>query len=262
MLHVSAATVPGESAEDRHVAFRAGDRLVVAVADGHGGAGAARLCAARLEALLRDAPIDAEALRRAFRALHAECARLDDCSGAALTVCAIDEATGEFVCANVGDVHCMLVTPTSYLWMSTSHRLQDNASERARLAAHVRVDAGPPRLFPGGLACARSVGDADCPHASCEPDLAHGVLVDGAVLVLASDGVWDALPTRRVVARARRGTAGAILSAHGFSDDATVVTVSHRPPTSPSRWRGIFRRTSSASSMSSDDGATVVHVPL
>ena len=203
MLHVSAATVP-ESRPRTATSPRAGDRLVVAVADGHGGA-ARRGCAARLEPLVRDAPIDAEALRRAFRALHAECARLDDCSGAALTVCAIDEATGEFACANVGDVHCMLVTPTSYLWMSTSHRLQDNAAERARLADHVRVDAGPPRLFPGGLACARSVGDVDCPHASCEPDVAHGVLVDGAVLVLASDGVWDALPARRVVARARRG---------------------------------------------------------
>ena len=92
--------------------------------------------------------------------------------------------------------------------LSESDRLDDNADERMRaLAAGARIGRavssegapiGPLRAWPGGVACTRSIGDSDCgsyidptPHVVTRPFPAHG----GAV-VLASDGVWDALPQK------------------------------------------------------------------
>ena len=159
--------------------------LVITVVDGHGGANAARLCKRLLEGMLTADTADtaslercdwAVRLERAFATLHAECLRLPCCSGAALTVCVVDTATGRVTCANVGDAGALLVSPTSHLWLSTSHRLQDNAQERERLRAHVGTlhTGGPPRLYPGGLACGRSIGDADCPYVTCAPAVATG----------------------------------------------------------------------------------------
>jgi serine/threonine protein phosphatase PrpC len=257
-MHVTSASFAGGAGEDEHVRFHARGLLCLAVADGHGGGGASSLCRERLcSVLARDVPAchpPAEALRLAFRALHEECLRLPDCDGAALTVCAVDESTGAFVVANVGDAHCLLVTATSHAWFSTSHRLQDSPSERERVVTHITYHDGPPRLCPGGLSCGRSIGDADCPHVSCEPALAEGKLEGGMTLVVASDGVWDSVPARKVAARVREGGSAASL-VRGATEDATAITLSRRPPRTSSftRLTGLFRTASVSSFTSSDD---------
>ena len=59
---------------------------------------------------------------------------------------------------------------------------------------------GPLRVWPGGVAMARSIGDADVGAAiSPLPDVSVTTLgVRGATIILASDGVWDQLSIKHV----------------------------------------------------------------
>lgn len=272
-MHHNASThsIKGEDEcivdETRHL-------LLLGVADGHGGAAAARLCKARAAAALNGGRPTPAALTAAFAQLHAECRALPCCSGAALTLCVVDRASGAFTCANVGDAGCLLVTPTSHVWMSTSHRLQDSAAERDRVKEHVKFptsDAGeaygPPRLYPGGLACSRSVGDADCPHVVCTPAVSSGVVGPGDSLVLATDGLWDAVPTRRAAQLVRETRCASTLlrrASRSYDDDASAVVASWRPRRSSSSgsFSSLFLRSSSGSSLSSEDEPrTVLNVP-
>ena len=65
--------------------------------------------------------------------------------------------------------------------------------------------SGPLRMWPGGLATGRTIGDADCEDfAICEPAIsAHEVPPTGACVVACSDGVWDALSEVAVVSVVR-----------------------------------------------------------
>jgi serine/threonine protein phosphatase PrpC len=164
-------------------------------------------------------------------------------------------------CANVGDSHALVVTPTSYYWLTESHRLQDNARERERLGPSVgwaRAEdggpAGPPRLYPGGLACSRSIGDADCPLVSCEPSVCSAALAPDDILIVASDGLWDAMPLQRIcrVARETRCAETLLRSKAGaFHDDASVILASAQP--AKKKAASIFRVSSSGSISSDED---------
>jgi serine/threonine protein phosphatase PrpC len=126
--------------------------------------------------------------------LHQYYLQLPCQSGTSLTVCIING--NKIQCANVGDSHALIVTPTSYYWISESHRLQDNSGERTKLSQYVKYSTdeygfpfGHPRLYPGGLACSRSVGDADCPHINCKPSISEAVIHPKDILIIASDGL-------------------------------------------------------------------------
>ena len=271
--------------EDARIAFDlSDDYLVLAIVDGHGGDGAARLIRTQLEDCTRStmptgdwtAATTGSWLQTIFASLHAECVRLPCHSGAALTMCILERSTGAFLCANVGDSGCLVVTPTSHYWATTSHRLQHNAEERERLSVHVGfaelegARVGPPRLYPGGLSCSRSIGDGDCDAVSCIPSVSRGKLCADDVLVLASDGLWDVLSCARVSTLARETRcAYSILrtSSKTFTDDTSVIVASQanaKPPSVAPRL--LFFRTGSASSLSSDDDElptrTVVNVQL
>lgn len=64
---------------------------------------------------------------------------------------------------------------------------------------------GPLRAWPGGLCVSRAIGDMDVG----ECIIAHPHIMqiqipqEGARLVMASDGLWDCFPTRKVVKMAR-----------------------------------------------------------
>lgn len=234
------------------------------VADGHGGEGAARLCHAHL--------CEAETLpsnmHTLFADLHRSCSLLECRSGVSLTVCMFEGM--EVTCANVGDSHALVITPTSFYWLTESHRLQDNVSERTYLRAHVGHIAneegnpvGPPRLFPGGLACSRSVGDADCPHIRCIPSVCQTTLEPSDVLLVATDGLWDAVPLSQIcrIAREYRSSSMLLQGTH-FTDDVSAMIFSAQSERKPS----MFRRVGSNSSISSDEESPparkVVHVRL
>jgi serine/threonine protein phosphatase PrpC len=222
------------------------------IADGHGGDGAAKFC--REYMCNPDAAHDSRTLAELFEILHKECCKFTCNSGTALTVCAFD-AHNNVVCANVGDALALVVTQTSFYWLTESHRLQNNAPERTRLRSHVGhvvcdgKKIGPSRLFP--VSCSRSIGDADCPVISAVPNTAS--LDADDVLVIVSDGLWDEMPLQKIcrVARSTR-CAQSILQAHTrqFRDDTSVIVVSELAQVCS---QSFLRRTNSNSSISSED---------
>ena len=224
---------------------------ICGIADGHGGGSAAKVCRENISKI-QSAPPSFDDL---FTDLHERCLQLPCASGASLTVCVIDD--DKVKCANVGDSHALVVTPTSYYWLTESHRLQNNSRERTHLLQHIGFvtdkggsPIGPPRLYPGGLACSRSIGDADCPHVNCKPFVCEAVLNHSDILVVASDGLWDTIKLSRIckVARESYSATALLRESTSFHDDTSVIVVSHFPERST-----LFRRVSSNSSISSDD---------
>lgn len=131
-------------------------------------------------------------------------------SGATLTVALI---VGRLLTiANVGDSSAFFHDGQCLFQLSKDHRLDDSPAEKQRLMkANVQLAPlraslsgpaevgetgyGPLRVWPGGLAVSRSIGDADMtPHVLCVPHIRQLIIPwSGVRLVLASDGIWDAL---------------------------------------------------------------------
>jgi serine/threonine protein phosphatase PrpC len=228
--------------------------LMLCLADGHGGAAAAQHCNTfALSHLRSEVAIhgsSGEALRaactRVFARLHGEVIAACGTSGTTLTIVIINELRGEMTCANVGDSSALLVTADGHKFLSTDHRLEVCLEERERVKAQGGLLAqryvasgerrGPVRAWPGGIAVARTIGDADCRQVvSAEPALSTVPIPQYGVVVLCSDGCWDALLPEKVAKivskvaervttteAAERVVAKAI-KARGLRDDTTCV---------------------------------------
>ena len=135
--------------------------------------------------------------------------------------------------------------------LTTSHRVQDECGRKTPEAdrveaargkvARARVPStglpgGPLRAWPGGLSMGRSLGDADCgAWHSPEPDIMSIRLPDdGCDIILASDGLWDAVSLPEVYAlverwpSTRRSLSDLVNRAvenKGVHDDITVMIV-------------------------------------
>ena len=143
-------------------------------------------------------------LKKTFEVLHEKCLLFPNFCGTTLTIVVIDLNNNNYTCANVGDSHAIHVKKSSFMWITTSHRLQDNSNERTRLKQYISYtkgpgnnDYGPPRLYPGGLATSRAIGDADCEHISCQPDIYEDVLDSEDAIVICSDGIWDCVNVKK-----------------------------------------------------------------
>ena len=166
--------------EDRHALqlVTLGGHTVqfAAVADGHGGAQTADFVIRNVLQYISAAADGSAASLQA--ACEAAFARANDevtnnlklNAGCTLTVVAYNATAGELSCANVGDSLALLVHEEDYLWLTTDHRIENNADERQRIAAAAgkverAADAegnasGALRAWPGGVAVARTIGDA------------------------------------------------------------------------------------------------------
>lgn len=279
MLSAAQRVVHGEdraSVRVRHT-DRGGELVVLAVLDGHGGDEAVE----RLHTLLPSV-LDEELGRRADpgKALCATFARLADsvrdcASGAACTIVIVVDGR-EAWSANVGDAQALLVEPSSQTWLTSTHRLDDAADERTAVVARGgqlrRVGSGlhfgSLRCDPGGLAMSRSLGDVDCPCVSRTPSVSCTPIASAHFfVVVASDGVWDALSASTIARRARR-------HGYGSSDAATqIVDAAWRRSTRDDvsavvasagmcarRLSPMSRLFGSSSSMSSEDDAVVIPV--
>ncbi|EEH53837.1 uncharacterized protein MICPUCDRAFT_41863 [Micromonas pusilla CCMP1545] len=247
--------------------------------DGHGGKAAAEHCAETLVPCILDAldargPIarddDAEdaleerlpaALVDAFAASDAQFLLKDIHSGATATIvcvngrCVTSAAVGDSLATiDTGSHHQRNSTKSSGGASSASrltpeHRLDTSASERNRIEAaggEVRATAfeegkpvGPLRVWPGGLAVSRSMGDRDGKKGG-----AFYLTPPGFRIVLASDGLWDAVTVKQASScGAKIGTQAAAAALCKLAqkqkdnrDDITVVVcdfladASHRDP--------------------------------
>ena len=235
-----------------------GDAVLCAVVvDGHGGHEAALFVVDHIiEFIIEETHADAsgsalsQALELAFQRLHVLLCEDDQhTSGTTATVCLINETRGEVTTGHVGDSAAILCAATTTLLpaipLTGEHRLADSEDERARVVAsggklgHATIygqPAGPLRAFPGGVCCARALGDRDCgPFLSAVPDITVMPFPEGnACVLIASDGVWDAIPRETAIktalkAKDVRQAAERIVSkalrAKGLRDDITCVCI-------------------------------------
>ena len=191
---------------------------MIGVYDGHGGKQASDFCALHLLRYVEEAAAAtkgsgstladmAAACEEAFLRCHEELRTTKGCiAGTTATVLVIDSQRREVLCCNVGDSSVLVVDQTYYGFASTDHRLHGNLDEQNRVLQvgsrlayamdpFTRMPAGSLRLWPGGLAVGRSLGDADCGEAvSAIPAVETVELpAHGGHLIMCSDGVWDSL---------------------------------------------------------------------
>jgi serine/threonine protein phosphatase PrpC len=238
--------------------------------DGHGGKACAEHCAATmlghlLHALDKPGPVNVDdhpddafearlpaALRDAFAACDAEFLAKDIHSGATATVvvvhgrCVTTAAVGDSLATIDLGVSCGFAAPAARL--SPEHRLDTSAFERERIVAcggEVRATAfedgkpvGPLRVWPGGLAVSRTIGDRDGKRGGVvsEPEVSRVVVPDeqpGFRITLASDGLWDAVTVKQAAqcsGRLATAAAAAALCKQAQKqkdnrDDITVLVV-------------------------------------
>mmetsp|Transcript_45343 Transcript_45343/g.119001 ORF Transcript_45343/g.119001 Transcript_45343/m.119001 type:complete len:467 (+) Transcript_45343:52-1452(+) len=221
------------------------------IADGHGGSTAAIFCAERvLQYIVDEAAGNAgaeslqSACRHAFARVNSDVLTEEGTSGATLTVVIINAGRGELTVANVGDSAALLVDTFAENLLTEEHRLSDSTDERDRVIrsggklgqalSSSGHPGGPVRVWPGGLAVCRTIGDSDCPVASAVPAV-RTLPFDssaGTAVVVASDGVWDALTHKEVAACVRKGKSLAdvgarilkkVLKMRGLRDDTTAL---------------------------------------
>ena len=176
--------------------------------------------------------------------------------------------------ANVGDSLALLDTGASVMALTGDHRVHNSKREQERVralgglvtsidagrgcgpAADPRTGLGPLRVWPGGVASARAIGDLDVPGGFLLP-APHVTQVrlpaDGAArVVLASDGIWDSVDIH-LAAKLARGHAApeaadriltqAVRAQGGIPcDDATVVVFDVLPPGAPSFAEALGRK--------------------
>ncbi|KAF5745248.1 protein phosphatase 2C 15 isoform X3 [Tripterygium wilfordii] len=153
--------------------------------------------------------------------------------------------------ASVGDSRCILDTQgRAVSTLTVDHRLEENVEERERVTASGGevgrlsifggAEIGPLRCWPGGLCLSRSIGDMDVgefivpvPHVK-QVKLSNA----GGRLILASDGIWDALSSE-MAAKSCRGLPAELaarqvvkeaLRTRGLKDDTTCIIVDIIPP--------------------------------
>uniref|UniRef100_A0A0C9RPU4 protein-serine/threonine phosphatase n=1 Tax=Wollemia nobilis TaxID=56998 RepID=A0A0C9RPU4_9CONI len=233
---------------------------VFAIFDGHNGAAAAiysrdnllsHVMSAIPPGLGREEWLQAlpRALVAGFVKTDKEFQRREETSGTTVTFVVVDEWT--VTAASVGDSRCILDSQGGLISLLTvDHRLEENAEERARVTASGGevgrlsivggAEVGPLRCWPGGLCLSRSIGDMDVGEFIVPIPYVKQVKLSnaGGRLIIASDGVWDALSCDKAAMACRglpaelaaRQVVKEALRSRGLKDDTTCIVVDIIPP--------------------------------
>ncbi|CAA7408423.1 unnamed protein product [Spirodela intermedia] len=163
--------------------------------------------------------------------------------------------------ASVGDSRCILDTQdgavtlltVDHSFLLTWHsfhticirreRVTASGGEVGRLSILGGKEIGPLRCWPGGLCLSRSIGDMDVGEYIVPVPYVKQVKLSsaGGRLIVASDGIWDALSSE-VAAKSCRGLPAELaaklvvkeaLRARGLKDDTTCIVVDIIPPENP-----------------------------
>ncbi|GJU14898.1 probable protein phosphatase 2C 12 [Tanacetum coccineum] len=152
--------------------------------------------------------------------------------------------------ASVGDSRCILESADGSLhYLSADHRFEDNDEEKSRghnsggevgrLNTGGGTQIGPLRCWPGGLCLSRSIGDLDVGEFIVPVPYVKQVKLSsaGGRLIIASDGVWDALSAEAALECCRGmppdAAAGQVVKEavqpKGLRDDTTCMVVDILP---------------------------------
>ncbi|KAJ8529574.1 hypothetical protein K7X08_036409 [Anisodus acutangulus] len=228
---------------------------VFAIFDGHNGISAAIFAKENLlnnvlsaipQGISREEWLQAlpRALVAGFVKTDIEFQQKGETSGTTVTFVVIDGWT--ITVASVGDSRCILDTQGGVVSLLTvDHRLEENEEERQRVTAsggevgRLNVfggnEVGPLRCWPGGLCLSRSIGDTDVGEFIVPIPHVKQVKISnaGGRLIIASDGIWDALSSDSA-AQSCRGLPAELaaklvvkeaLRSRGLKDDTTCLVV-------------------------------------
>ncbi|XVF84769.1 hypothetical protein PTKIN_Ptkin17bG0065300 [Pterospermum kingtungense] len=231
---------------------------VFAIFDGHNGNAAAIFTREHLLSLVLNAVPHGlgreEWLLALPRALVAGFVKTDkefqrETSGTTATFVIVDAWT--VTVASVGDSRCILDTQGGGISsLTVDHRLEENVEERERVTASGGevgrlsiaggAQIGPLRCWPGGLCLSRSIGDLDVGEFIVPIPYVKQVKLSnaGGRLIIASDGIWDALSSEMAAKSCRGLPAGLAarqvvkeaLRTRGLKDDTTCIVVDIIPP--------------------------------
>ncbi|KAJ4823588.1 hypothetical protein Tsubulata_040349 [Turnera subulata] len=170
-------------------------------------------------------------------------------SGTTATFVIVDGWTVTVAC--VGDSRCVLDAQGGAVTnLTVDHRLEENEAERERVTASGGevgrlsivggAEYGPLRCWPGGLCLSRSIGDMDVGEFIVPVPYVKQVKLSnaGGRLIIASDGIWDALSSE-MAAKSCRGLPAELaarqvvkeaLRTRGLKDDTTCIVVDIIPP--------------------------------
>ncbi|XP_058760816.1 probable protein phosphatase 2C 15 [Vicia villosa] len=233
---------------------------VFAIFDGHNGNAAAvftrenllnHVLCALPRGLGRDEWLQAlpRALVAGFVKTDKEFQSRGETSGTTATFVIVDRWT--VTVASVGDSRCILDTQGGAVTtLTVDHRLEDNTEERQRVTASGGevgrlsivggAEIGPLRCWPGGLCLSRSIGDMDVGEFIVPIPYVKQVKLSkaGGRLIIASDGIWDAVSSE-MAAKSCRGLPAELaamqvvkeaLRTRGLKDDTTCIVVDIIPP--------------------------------
>lgn len=234
--------------------------FVFAIFDGHNGTAAAEFSKDHLlthvlsaipRGLGRDEWLHAlpRALVAGFVKTDKEFQRKGQTSGTTATFVIVDGWT--VTVASVGDSRCILETQGGAVSeLTVDHRLEENVEERERVTASGGevgrlnifggTEIGPLRCWPGGLCLSRSIGDMDVGEFIVPIPYVKQVKLStaGGRLIIASDGIWDAVSSD-MAAKSCRGLPAELaarqvvkeaLRTRGLKDDTTCIVVDIIPP--------------------------------
>nr|CAB3487201.1 unnamed protein product [Digitaria exilis] len=134
-------------------------------------------------------------------------------SGTTVTLVIIDGSV--VTVASVGDSRCVLEAEGSIFYLSADHRFDASEEEVGRVTecggevGRLNVvggaEIGPLRCWPGGLCLSRSIGDQDVGEFIIPVPYVKQMKLSnsGGRLIIASDGVWDALTAEMAFSCAR-----------------------------------------------------------
>jgi len=196
-----------------------------------------------------------QAMVNGFVRTHREFASFKKLSGTTATALLVDGMT--LYIAGAGDSRAIIDDGKNVFDATIDHRVDTNSKERARVLRGggliKRVEIGGTQHGPlrvdGTLCVSRSLGDIDVTALVSEaPEVCVVKLPpNGGRVIIATDGVWDAVSSHQVAKFARkyaedieRGCERILkkaLRAKGFRDDTTVIIVDVLPP--PESGRGI-----------------------
>ncbi|KAK2405278.1 putative protein phosphatase 2C [Trifolium repens] len=250
---------------------------VFAIFDGHNGNAAAvftkenllnHVLCALPRGLGRDEWLQAlpRALVAGFVKTDKEFQNRGETSGTTATFVIVDRWT--VTVASVGDSRCILDTQGGAVTtLTVDHRLEENIEERERVTASGGevgrlsivggAEIGPLRCWPGGLCLSRSIGDMDVGEFIVPIPYVKQVKLSkaGGRLIIASDGIWDAVSSE-MAAKSCRGLPAELaamqvvkeaLRTRGLKDDTTCIVVdiippdNELPPTPPPKKRNKLR---------------------
>ncbi|CAK8574028.1 unnamed protein product [Lathyrus oleraceus] len=233
---------------------------VFAIFDGHNGNAAAvftrenllnHVLCALPRGLGRDEWLQAlpRALVAGFVKTDKEFQSRGETSGTTATFVIVDRWT--VTVASVGDSRCILDTQGGAVTtLTVDHRLEENIEERQRVTASGGevgrlsivggAEIGPLRCWPGGLCLSRSIGDMDVGEFIVPIPYVKQVKLSkaGGRLIIASDGIWDAVSSE-MAAKSCRGLPAELaamqvvkeaLRTRGLKDDTTCIVVDIIPP--------------------------------